>query len=220
MPRCRVRPVGAGERRLRKYRLAAHLALSAATLCLAFGIAGGGAARAEIVQTIQYRDHAVAGSTPQSVIRYMNAHPIIDPDDGPAWANLTHDHDLTMKTAMVGGQCKVTSLTFRWRFVLTLPNAVDYGGMSGSTRAMWTSFHASLKQHEEGHRAIFLGCGKAFVPAAEKMSAAGGCSGLERKVRQFVDKKYEACMAKQRAYESRDRPRVMGAPFIRGAIGG
>ena len=24
----------------------------------------------------------------------MNAHPIIDPDDGPAYANLTHDHDL------------------------------------------------------------------------------------------------------------------------------
>src|SRR5690606_11611361 len=86
-----------------------HGAAWLAALLLAGLIAAGGAA-AEVVHTTAYRAHPVAGTTPTAVWRYMNAHPIIDPDDGPAYANLTHDHRLTMKTATVGGTCRVTSL--------------------------------------------------------------------------------------------------------------
>ena len=59
----------------------------------------GGSASAELVHTTEYRTHPVHGTTPRAVWQYMNAHPIIDPDDGPAYANLTHDHDVAMKTA-------------------------------------------------------------------------------------------------------------------------
>jgi len=38
----------------------------------------------------------------------------MDPDDGPALANLTHDHKLTFRTEAVGGICKVTDLAFNW----------------------------------------------------------------------------------------------------------
>jgi predicted secreted Zn-dependent protease len=147
----------------------------------------------------------------------MNAHPIIDPDDGPAYANLTHDHELSVTTASQGGVCRVGALTFRWRFVLTLPEAVDQGAMSPQTRSMWTAFVAGLKRHEEGHRAIFLRCGAKFVPAAERLTGPGNCAGLERKVRRSIDQAYQACMAEQREFEKRDRPRILGLAFIQAA---
>ena len=115
----------------------------------------------------------------------MNAHPIIDPDDGPAYANLTHDHMLSLSTASEGGICRVSALTFRWRFVLTLPKAVDQSAMDSRTRSMWNDFVSGLKHHEETHRAIFLRCGAKFVPAAERLTGPGNCAGLERKVRRL-----------------------------------
>ena len=146
----------------------------------------------------------------------MNAHPIIDPDDGPAYANLTHDHDVAMKTAMEGGACQVSELTFRWRFVLTLPKAVDQAGMALPTRSMWNGFVAAVKRHEETHRAIFLRCGAKFVPAAKRLTAAG-CPALERKVRRSLDQAYQACLLEQRAFETRDRPHILGLAFVKAA---
>jgi predicted secreted Zn-dependent protease len=174
---------------------------------------------AELVHSTEYRSHPVRGSTPRTVIAYMNAHPIIDPDDGPAWANLTHDHDLTIRTAANGGTCRVTDLTFRWRFVLTVPKAVDYKAMDSRTRSMWENFVAALKSHEETHRTIFVGCGEKFVPAAERLTGPANCAGLERKVRRTIEQAYKSCMTEQRAFESRDRPRILGLALVKAAKG-
>ncbi|MCB1501557.1 MAG: DUF922 domain-containing protein [Bauldia sp.] len=174
-------------------------------------------ANAEVVSTTSYGSHPVKGTTPKSVLAYMNAHPIIDPDDGPAYANLTHDHTVSIRTGASGGACRVSSITFRWQFVLTLPTAVDYARMDGATKSMWNAFLAAMKRHEETHRAIFLGCAKKFVPAAERLVGPASCAGLERKVRQSIDKAYQACMNEQRAFEKRDRPRILGLPFVRAA---
>ena len=66
----------------------------------------------------------------------MNAHPIIDPDDGPAYANLTHDHKF-YRCARRWRRLQVGELTFRWQFVLTLPKAVDFRhGLANP--AMWS----------------------------------------------------------------------------------
>lgn len=197
------------ERRFAPELLALWLAALAA-------IVVAGDAAAELVHTTEYRTHAVRGTTPQAIWRHMNAHPIIDPDDGPAYANLTHDHQLSMKTAGAGGVCRVSALTFRWRFVLTLPKAVDQAAMDPRTRSMWNDFVAGLKRHEETHRAIFLRCGATFVRAAERLTDAS-CASLERKVRRSIDQAYRACMAEQRAFEKRDRPRILGLAFIKAA---
>ncbi|MCB1489596.1 MAG: DUF922 domain-containing protein [Bauldia sp.] len=169
--------------------------------------------------TTQYRDHPVRGTSPPEIWRYMNAHPIMDPDDGAAYANLTHDHDLSLKVATSNGACRVTSLTFRWNFVLTLPKAADYARMSAANKSLWTNFVAGLKRHEETHRSIFIKCGQTFVPEATRLTGPSGCVGMQRKVRRFIDQRYASCMAQQKAFEKRDRSRVLGLPFIRAATG-
>jgi predicted secreted Zn-dependent protease len=149
----------------------------------------------------------------------MLAHPIIDPDDGPAFANITHDHRLSVRTESAGGLCRVTGLGFRWDFVITLPKAVDYGAMDASTRRMWDQFIAYLKKHEEEHRAIFMTCGKSFVPAATKLTGLPGCLGMEKKVRAFVDRQYAACMEKQRDFDRGQKPDVAALALVRAAQG-
>lgn len=198
------------DRRLPLQFLALWLAVPAAFSC-------AGNAAAELVHTTEYRTHAVRGTTPHAVLLYMNAHPIIDPDDGPAYANLTHDHALSLSTAREGGVCRVSRLTFHWRFVLTVPKAVDLAAMDSRTRIMWNDFVAGLKRHEETHRAIFLRCGAKFVPAAERLTGVGNCASLERKVRRAIDQAYQACMAEQRVFEKRDRSRILGLAFIKAA---
>ncbi len=163
MPRCTTgweRPTLPPEFRLLvRGFLALWLAAAMAALAVANAVA-------ELVHTTEYRTHAVRGTTPKAIFGYMNAHPIIDPDDGPAYANLTHDHVLSLDIASEDGICRVSALTFRWRFVLTLPHAVDEPAMDSETRALWNDFVAALKHHEEAHRASDL-------PALRRAFCAG-----------------------------------------------
>lgn len=161
----------------------------------------------ELRHTTSYRQNPIRGTTPAELWRYMAAHPIID-EDGPALANITHDHTLSVKTVKSGGVCRAADIDFRWKFVITLPKAVDEARMSGKTRAMWREFTTYLKRHEEHHRTIFLGCGKDFLDKAAKITIARTCSGLKRKIDQFIDKQYAACMTKQREFDRQEKHTV------------
>lgn len=163
-------------------------------------------AASELRHTTAYRTNPIHGTTPAQLWRSMRAHPIID-EDGPALANITHDHTLSVETERSGGSCRVSNLDFRWKFVITLPKAVDEARMSGATRGMWREFTRFLKRHEERHRAIFLECGRDFLARAARITG-GTCFGMKRKVQRFIDKEYAACMARQRAFDRRERPAV------------
>jgi predicted secreted Zn-dependent protease len=189
-------------------------ALILALAASAFAAEAGGT----LTSTTEYRQHKVVGSTPAELWRYIITHPIIDPDDGPAIANITHDHTLTFKTASAGGACRVTDLRFRWNFVITLPVA-DESRMSAATRTMWRDFTAYLKTHEEKHRAIFLDCGKKFVPAAAALKGLPGCLGMNAKVRRMVDTEYQACMKKQRAFDQTAKVETKALALVRAATG-
>ena len=178
---------------------------------------GAAPAAAELKHTTVYKEHRVVGTTARALWQYMIAHPIIDPDDGPAYSNITHDHALTFKTATVAGTCQVTDLVFTWNFVITLPKAANYAEHEWRDAKMWQQFTTYLKGHEEHHGAIFLECGKSFVPAAEKMTGPAGCAGLDKKVRAFVDRQYAACMVKQRDFDRSQRATVAGLALMQAA---
>jgi predicted secreted Zn-dependent protease len=175
-------------------------------------------AAGHLVATTTYADHLAHGDTARAIYHDMNVHPIVDPDDGNALANLTHDHTLKLSTAPTsGGQCRVSDLSFSWHFIITLPRAADDTALDAHTRAAWRSFVARLRWHEEHHRAIFMQCGRSFVPAAAKLT--GPCAGLDRQVKQSIDTAYAACMITQRAFDAGDEAKVMSQAFIRMAHG-
>jgi predicted secreted Zn-dependent protease len=181
---------------------------------LAALLASAAPAQGELRHTTEYRVNPIKGTTPAELWRSMAARPIID-EDGPALANITHDHKLAVKTTNSGKGCRVDSLDFTWRFVITLPKAVDEAGMSTATRGMWREFTSYLKRHEEHHRTIFLACGTDFLAKAAKITAGGNCRSLERKIRKFVDKQYEACMARQRQFDRDEKQSVAGLALRR-----
>ncbi len=181
---------------------------------LAALLASAAPAESELRHTTEYRTNPIKGTTPDELWRSMAARPIID-EDGPALANITHDHKLAVQTKTSGKGCRVDGLDFTWRFVITLPKAVDEAGMSAATRGMWREFASYLKRHEEQHRTIFLACGTDFLAKAAKITAAGNCRGLERKVRKFIDKQYEACMARQRQFDREEKQSVAGLALRR-----
>ena len=139
---------------------------------------GAGPAEAGLRYTTVFKSHPVYGTTPRTIVQYMNSHPIPDPDDGAALANITHKHTLSVTTQASGGGCAVKDLTFTWNFVITLPKAMERAKMSSSTVGMWNEFVAKAKWHELRRREIFLACGASFVPAAEKLTAPT-CWGLK-----------------------------------------
>jgi len=175
---------------------------------------GVGSAYAGLRYTTSYRQNEIRGTTPEQLRLFMASHPIID-EDGPALANITHEHKLSVATVRSDGVCRVSNLDFKWDFVITLPKAVDEAGMSQKTRVMWREFTAYLKRHEERHRTIFLGCGKDFVAEAAKLTARGPCLLLRTKVKRYIDKEYQACMVKQRAFDREERRSVLKLSLLR-----
>ena len=195
-----------GDIMLRTWILAVTLALSAPAF-----------ASGHLVTSTTYLDHLVHGTTAHDLYRDENIHPIIDPDDGNALANLTHDHTVKMSTApMSGGQCQVSDLAFDWHFVITLPRAASEDALDSHTRSAWRVFVTRLKWHEEHHRAIFIGCGQRFVPAAAKLT--GPCASLEYQVQGYIATQYAACMVDQKTFDSGEEAKVMAQPFIRLAL--
>ena len=189
--------------------LARWLAVAAAVMFASSGAAAGG-----LSYTTVFKTHLVYGTTPQALWQYMVSHPIPDPDDGPALANILHDHKLAVTTTSSRGGCKVKQLNFTWHFVITLPKAVDYARMSSATKRMWQEFLAKAKWHELHRRSIFLGCGASFVPRAQKMTAPT-CPALAARVRRYVDDEYAFCMQKQRAFGVADGPSVARLGLLR-----
>ncbi len=200
-----------------KGRQRARAALAAIIAVGALALAGPAAAG--LKYTTVYKDHLVRGTTPQAVWSYMHANPINDPDDGPALANITHEHKLDFSTVSDDGKCKVKTLTFTWHFVITLPKAVDRGQMSAATSAMWQEFYDKVSWHEEYRRELFLKCGNEFVPAAEKMTGTS-CGGLEWRIRTYVQRQYEFCMQKQEEFGSKDSPLVRKLALAKAGMAG
>lgn len=178
------------------------------------GLASPAWASGHLVTSTTYVDHLVHGTTAHDLYRDENIHPIIDPDDGNALANLTHDHTLAMTTVPTsGGQCRVNDLTFTWHFVITLPRATSEDRLDRHTRSSWQAFVARLKWHEEHHREIFVNCGQRFVPAAARLT--GPCAGLQQQVQTYIATQYSACMVEQKTFDSGDEAKVLAQPFTR-----
>ena len=180
--------------------------------------ASGRPAEAGLRYTTVFKSHPVYGTTPKSIVQYMNSHPIPDPDDGAALANITHAHKLNVTTRSSGSGCAVSSVDFTWNFVITLPKAMEQAKMSAATVGMWNEFVAKAKWHELHRREIFLACGASFVPAAERLTAPT-CFGLKAKVRRYIDQQYALCMKKQREFGRADRASIANLSLMRAGLG-
>lgn len=167
----------------------------------------------------EYRFNRIAGSTPAEIVAQMRAHPVPTEAAGIAYASITDRYDIVLDTRPGGeaNRCEVRRVSVDFRFVITLPEAAEEEAMSPGTRAMWREFVAFSKRHEEGHRAIFLECGRRFEAAAAKLRSDSGCQALRLDVLEMFREHYAACKARHAEYDEAESRRLPALSLFRAA---
>jgi predicted secreted Zn-dependent protease len=159
-------------------------------------------ATAEVIVTVNKRDHIVHGTTAAGLVRSMNSNPVRG-DHGNAYASIHPNYNLSVKTSERGGLCRA-DVTIRLTFTLTLPKAASPGSMSSRTRSAWNSFANYARDHEAWHQSSYTGCAKSFVSKAERMSDKQ-CFALSSSIRTAFNQMKRDCEAKQLAYDRGQR---------------
>jgi predicted secreted Zn-dependent protease len=166
--------------------------------CVLSVVAWLGPAVAGVSFSIDNRTFYVSGTTPTSLVRYMNSH-AIQGDHGNAYASIHPNYRLGLSTKQAGGICRA-DVDIDLHFTLTLPKA-NTSGMSRSTRSAWNSFVSFARAHEEHHRLSYIACAKAFVAKAERMTDKQ-CFSLNADIRKMFAQMKRDCESKQRPFDA------------------
>ena len=157
----------------------------------------------------------VSGTTPQELVGFMVRHPTRG-DHGAAWANIRPDFRLSLRTRQHGG-CAVSRVDLHIDFTMTLPRGRSEGTMGRQTRKLWRSFAKFARNHEFGHRRIYLDCAKAFAARARKLPPMASCHGLQAAANQLMRSQMAACEPKHQAFDRREAGRLRSHPLLRAA---
>ena len=154
-------------------------------------------AAAGVTSSIVNRDYQVSGTTASGLVRFMNGNPLRG-DNGNAYASIHPNYRLDVSTREKAGVCRA-EVDIDIRFTLTLPKA-STAAMSRSTRSAWNNFVSFAKRHEEHHRQSYVGCARAFVARAERLSEKQ-CFALSAEIRRQFSQMKRDCEAKQREFD-------------------
>ena len=181
----------------RRFRICLVLALFASTSTAVAGV----------TTRTEYRDYQLDGSTPTAIVDFFHAHPVPG-DAGPALANIRDSYRLNLTTRQrPDGSCGVGNVDLDASFVITLPKADEESAMSGRTRAMWREVVAFARNHELGHRSMFLACAQNFVARASRLTAPS-CGAVESAAERLQASMRAACDAGQGSYDAREARRA------------
>ena len=92
----------------------------------------------------------VEGADAAAIRRSINAHRLVDPNDGSRVDSLSNWHygwHWSRRNTAAG--CQVTGVTVDFTAVVRLPRLV--GDVSPAVRAQWDRYIAALERHEAGH---------------------------------------------------------------------
>ena len=180
---------------------------------VATGIAVGlhMAAAAEVKTSTRTQYYTVGGTSARTLVGYMRSNPFRG-SNGDAVANIRPSYSLNVASKQNGGTCRATKVTLNINFAVTVPRARS--ALDGGTRTAWNGFVAFARQHEEGHRRIYIQCGNAFVAKAERLSAAS-CGALDAAVRRLLETEKRACEGRQRAFDRSEYGKLAGLSLFK-----
>ena len=163
---------------------------------------------AGVTTSTSVRTYAVPGSTAKALVGYMLRNPI-QGDHGAAFANIRPSYSLTVEIRESGGMCRARDVHVNIRFTMTLPVAASTAQMSARVKSAWNSFTAFARQHEEAHRASYVGCANRFIAAA-KREKAPRCSAVSSAIRRLFTAARRDCEVRQVEFD-RGQKRVLAS---------
>jgi predicted secreted Zn-dependent protease len=171
-----------------------------------------GAALAKPAEVTKYTYYTITGTTALEVYRAMQRR---GPNVKGAKAYAS-----TAATAVQNGKllqassCTVVDYRIKLDFVIKLPRISNEKILPPADRSHWRQFSAFLKEHEETHRRIWLGCA-ADVERQVKAIKAKSCKDASRRAAQLWKKMQASCNSKHEAFDAAEQRRVMTHPFVR-----
>jgi predicted secreted Zn-dependent protease len=171
-----------------------------------------GATLAKPVEKTKYTYYTINGITAHDIYRAMQRR-------GPK-VNGAKAYASTAATAvqngnlLQGSSCKIVDYRIKLDFVIKLPRIGNEKILPTADRSHWRQFSAFLKQHEETHRRIWLGCA-ADVERQVKAIKTKSCQDASRRAAQLWEKMRASCSKKHEAFDAAEQKRLMTHPFVK-----
>jgi predicted secreted Zn-dependent protease len=110
--------------------------------------------------------------------------------------------------------CRITDYQYSIAFTIRLPKLTNEGSLSPAARARWQQFSSFLRQHEETHRTIWMGCAQEIE---DKVIALRGrsCDEVDRKAQAIREAIQKACNRKHVAFDAAEQQRLAKHPFVK-----
>ena len=168
-------------------------------------------ANAEPLSNTEIKYYTVESTTARSLNDEMIAKgPLHGP--GRAYANIVARPDYSGQLVQ-GRLCRLEDFTVRAAFTMTLPKLGDNTRLSPDLRARWESFQKFVRQHEEGHRTIWI---ETMEKAQRRISAlsAATCPQLQVEIDEVFQKQWSAGERRQIAYDLADQEKLVRHPLL------
>ncbi len=186
----------------------ATLKLSAAALLMGLNAPALG----KPAETTKYAYYGISGSTAADVYRAMQKRgPRVN--GAKAYAS-TAASAVQNGKLLQGSSCKIIDYRIELDFVIKLPRITNEKILPAADRSYWRQFSAFLKEHEETHRRIWLGCA-ADVEKQVKAIRTTSCKDASRRAAQLWEKMKSACAKKHAAFDAAEQQRVIRHPFVK-----
>jgi predicted secreted Zn-dependent protease len=170
-----------------------------------------GGAEAKPLHTTQYTYYSISGASPGSIYSSLISR-------GPRVGGVKAYASTTAISSQAGQmqpgkQCQIKNYKFKIDFTIKLPKLANEGTLKGATKREWRNFASFLKQHEETHRSIWLGCAQA-LEANVKALRAKTCHEVDARATALWDQMKANCAKKQVAFDAQQQRALLKQPFV------
>ena len=110
--------------------------------------------------------------------------------------------------------CRITDYQYSIDFVIRLPKLTGEASLSPSARARWQQFSSFLRQHEETHRSIWMGCAHE-IESRVKALRGRSCDEVDKKAQAIREQVQKACNRKHVAFDTAEQKKLARHPFVK-----
>jgi predicted secreted Zn-dependent protease len=183
-----------------------HVAATAAFIGLA------GTALAEPAQNTKYTYYPVAGDTASEIYSAMlKRGPEVNGAKAYAATSATTTQDGKLLQTK---SCQIIDYRLKLEFTIKLPKIRNENVLPPADRKRWEQFSAFLKNHEQTHRKIWLGCAAALERQVKAIKLKS-CEDADQVATKLWDKMRASCNKKHEAFDAAEQKRLLAHPFVR-----
>ncbi len=185
-----------------------RVAVGAAVLLLSWGSQQAFAAPAFTTKYVYYK---VSGDSAAGVYLSMLKR---GPHVGGAKAYAATSAESSQRGKLeLRNSCRITDYQYSVAFTIRLPKLANESSLSSKARARWQQFSGFLRQHEETHRAIWMGCARE-IEAKVIALRGSSCDEIDRKAQAIREAIQKACNRKHVAFDAAEQKRLAKHPFV------